>query len=100
MSGSLYTIQPYSPDPALQMRISVIGVQLNSSATIGVRFFSGSGSCVSYKELVCEGEDYSNWGNDDEYLVNFVCGKLGVVIIPPAPAIVEPVVEPVVEPSP
>lgn len=82
MSGTIYPIQPYSPDPAIQMKLSVINIVLNSSATIGVRFFNSSGASIYYTEVLCEGEDYSNWGNDDEYLINFVCTQLGVVIDP------------------
>ena len=94
---SIYSIQPFSADPAVSMKMSVIGLELNSSATIGVRFFNSSGASIFYKEVVCAGQDYANWGDSDEYLVNFVCQKLGVIINSPAP-IPEP--DPVVIPEP
>ena len=60
----------------------VLGVELFKSCRLAVTI-----KCVSlgreytdYKELVLEGEDYSKWSADDDYIIQFVISKLPELI--------------------
>lgn len=57
--------------------IKSINVELNSSATIIVLLYpvENSGTIVS-RIIVMSGTDYANWGNDDNYLIEFIKQQL------------------------
>ena len=69
-----------------------IEVALFSSATIRVNVFAGNYR-TDVRNIIIEGDDYVNWGNDDQYINSYVANALGLTIADP---VVEPVVEPVV----
>jgi len=71
--------------------MNVIVVQLNVQATVIVNTFDSNRNKLYDKQIIIEGEDYTNWGNDDDYLKNLVASKLGLQI---KSSIVEPVPEP------
>ena len=58
--------------------ISVMNIQLNTSARLAVQIRCKSGEALfnDYKEIVIEGEEYLNWGNDDTYITNLVMSKI------------------------
>ena len=72
-----------------RFEIDSIDIRLFTSAVIRVNLFDLNGFRVSVKNVLMQGEDYANWGNDDQYIVTFVMNSLGFT---PAPAVV--VVEP------
>lgn len=51
--------------------IKNITVNINSSATIIVLLYPNIGNIVS-RVIKMEGVDYSNWGSDDNYLIEFI----------------------------
>ena len=62
----------------LGFRVSVINIQLGIRAIIAIHI---NCSCrgeiyTEYKELVLEGEEYTAWGSDDQYIVEIVQSKL------------------------
>ena len=59
------------------IEIFVIGIALGVNARLGVRMFGKEGKPVDSKQLTMEGEDYQKWGSDDNYVIDFVCQKLG-----------------------
>lgn len=59
------------------IEIFVIGIVLGVNARLGVRIFGKDGKPVDSKQLTMEGEDYKNWGSDDDYVIDFVCKQLG-----------------------
>jgi hypothetical protein len=61
------------------INISVERVQLNVSASILVQVFDDAGELADYHTLSLSGDDYNQWAEDDQYIVNFVCEKLGFV---------------------
>ena len=63
--------------------IEVTDVVLFTSVRLRVNLFDANGRRVDCNFLMVEGEDYVAWGNDDQYIVNFVSTKLGFVL--PAP---------------
>jgi len=62
----------------LGFRVSVISVQLGHSARLAVNLncLHGESPFIDYKEIVIEGEEYSNWGNDDAYILELVSSKI------------------------
>jgi len=62
----------------LGFRVSVISVQLGHSARLAINLncLHGEKPFIDYKEILIEGEEYSNWGNDDKYIIDLVSSKL------------------------
>jgi len=62
----------------LGFRVSVISVQLGHSARLAINLncLHGEKPFIDYKEIVIEGEEYFNWGNDDKYIIDLVSSKL------------------------
>jgi hypothetical protein len=61
--------------------IQNIELVLFNSARIFVRLLDENGNMMDLKFITMEGEDYANWGSDDNYIINFVATKLGFTII-------------------
>ena len=53
-------------------------ITLYTSASINVYFYDANGSVFKVEELLMEGEDYTNWASNDDYVRNYVCSKLGL----------------------
>ena len=68
--------------------IESIDIQLFSSAKIRVNLFNGQGHRVDIRYVTLSGDDYTSWGNDDQYILTFVINTLGFS----QPVIVEPVI--------
>ena len=67
------------PTPvATKIELSVIEVVLNSYVSISVSYFNSNGNLIHNEHVKIEGEEYNNWGLDDQYLVNLVLTKLGL----------------------
>jgi hypothetical protein len=62
--------------------VFVLGVVLNTSARLGIKIFDIQGKVIDSKQLMMEGEDYEGWGSDDQYIIDFVCRKLGFTLKP------------------
>ena len=78
-----------------RFEIDSIDIRLFTSANIRVNLFDLAGFRVSTRSVLMEGDDYANWGNDDQYIVTFVMNALGFT--PTAPPVVVEVVVPTVE---
>lgn len=66
----------------LSFRIRVISVVLKQSAIIRLvleQEYNGQ-TTMENKELILDGDDYLNWGSDDDYLIEWVKGKLPILI--------------------
>jgi hypothetical protein len=55
-------------------------LRLNESVAVGVQLYYKE-ERVYFTSFVITGEEYSNWGNDDNYLKNLVASKLGLTPI-------------------
>ena len=62
----------------LGFRVSVISVQLGHSARLAVNLncLHGEKPFIDYKEIVIEGEEYTNWGAEDQYIIDLVSSKI------------------------
>ena len=78
-----------------RFEIDSIDIRLFTSANIRVNLFDLAGFRVSVRNVLMEGDDYTNWGNDDQYILTFVMNALGFT--PTAPPVVVEVVVPTVE---
>ena len=69
---------PQSPIIETSVRIIVLNVELNVSANIDVQLLNSEGNIVDVKHLKLEQPDYSLWGTDDEFIVNWSLNQLGL----------------------
>lgn len=81
---TMYSIQPpiEEPQPTIvytQFQIVSITVILNKKANIRVIMFSEDRNRCLEKNLTMEGEDYSLWSNQDNYVYYWVCNQLGII---------------------
>ena len=76
-----------------RFEIDSIDIRLFTSAVIRVNLFDLNGFRVSVKNVLMEGENYTKWGNDDQYIISFVTNSLGFT-----PTVEEPIVPTVEEP--
>ena len=55
-------------------------VVLNESVDVEVRFYDIQKKFQDTELVHLTGSDYSNWGNDDNYILNIACQKLGLTL--------------------
>lgn len=53
-------------------------VKLNQSASFVVKQLDADGRLIAIDRVIIEGNDYTAWGNDDNYVVDFILNKLGL----------------------
>lgn len=88
------------------VNIYVASLELNVSVNLGVNIYDDQGNVCFREQLVLSGEAYTNWGNDDQYIVDYVLNHYNLTPLPEVPVEpveptvepVEPTVEPTVEP--
>lgn len=86
MSGS-YSVDVLPKDfvtinVASSVELRVITLQLGSYVDVSVLIKNERGEVFKCEGFHIEGEEYDNWGNSDEYLVNLVLSKLGLTAKP------------------
>jgi hypothetical protein len=64
----------------VRFSLDIIELILNTSATFRVLSFDANDKIVKTQFVSLIGTDYTNWGNDDEYVINFVAEQLGFII--------------------
>ena len=62
--------------------LDISKMTLNSSAAFRVSLFDANDKYIDATIVTLEGQDYLNWGNDDQYVINFVAQKLGFTLSP------------------
>jgi len=55
-------------------------VQLNTSAKVVVKLLDGNGSLINVEVLTISETEYTDWGNDDQYIIDYVLIQLGLVV--------------------
>jgi len=58
--------------------IQRVEVKLKESAYIVVDLVNNTGNYAGSKYLTISGEDYANWGSDDDYLINWIKNNLNI----------------------
>jgi len=56
-------------------------LNFNTFATFRVSTYDINRVCISNTYVKLEGQDYLNWGNDDDYVIQFVAMKLGFILV-------------------
>lgn len=80
---SSYLIQPYEEviiHKVNRIQIVVTNLELDIKANISTVFFDDRGMVRRSEFAVLEGQEYLDWTTDD-YLVNWVCNKYGLVLL-------------------
>jgi hypothetical protein len=67
-------------------KLSTQDLQLFSCVTFRVELLNSSSGLVDLKYVMIDGDDYKNWNNDDNYIINKVAEKLGLIIRPSEPS--------------
>jgi hypothetical protein len=60
------------------MEIDSIEVKLNESARFIVKLLDENNGLVSVEVINLTGDDYSNWGDDDQYVIDYVLNQLSL----------------------
>jgi len=82
--------------------IQITNVQIFDSASIIVFLYGNeSENPVGRRELNISGQEYLDWNNNDQYIVNLICKKLGFTQLnPPTDPPTDPIpINPISEPS-
>lgn len=58
--------------------VNILRVEMFESVVISVLFYDETKAFLERVDLKLEGDDYTNWGKDDTYLVNYVATKYGM----------------------
>jgi hypothetical protein len=66
------------------VEIRVMNLILFTSVSINVILFGANNAYVDSKQFTLSGSDYTNWSNDDTYIVNYVLTQLGLTQAPTA----------------
>jgi len=69
---------PQSPIIETAVRVIVLSVDLGMSASIDAQILNADGVITEVKHLKLEQPDYSFWGTDDEFVVNWTLRQLGL----------------------
>ena len=70
--------------------INIIDMKIFKSVMLSVEFFDENGNRLDSGRLNLTGDDYSNWGADDNYLVNYVAAKYGMQIKETVESVTDP----------
>jgi len=86
-------------------RVDGLLMNLFVGVNISVSTFDNNEKLIDTRIVYLTGEDYSNWNNDDQYIINKVAEKLGFIMVTSTPnPTINPtpglIVNPIVDPTP
>ena len=55
--------------------IHLFPIQIEIGLKAHIKCIQMSSMGMYQKEYILEGDDYNNWGSDDDYIKNYICGK-------------------------
>ena len=59
------------------IQINILKIELFIGITLSVNLLSNN-KLIDSKLMTISGDEYSNWGNDDNYIINLVLTKLNL----------------------
>jgi hypothetical protein len=75
-------VLPQDPLIVNKVTIQLIELEFNKSAKFLITFYSSNEFChmniVKTQVIPIEGEEYLKWSNNDDYIINLICQKLGI----------------------
>ena len=77
---------PLYPIPPMidSFRYTVNTLELNSYIIFNVIPLDINGTPLKVEQVTIAGEDYLNWGNNDQYVINYICTSLGYTLATPS----------------
>ena len=60
------------------VQIRVTNLVLFTSVNLNVLLMDSNNNFIDAKQYTLTGTDYTNWSNDDSYIVNYVLAQLGL----------------------
>ena len=80
--------------------VNVMSLELFTSVTVNAMLYGVNGNFLEVKTLTFSGQDYLDWNNNDQYLIDKTAETLGftlaVPVVPVVPVVPEVTVVPVV----
>jgi hypothetical protein len=70
-----YEIQPM----ICGFNYKVRSLLLSESVSFSVILYDQFNKTLNIQTITINGEDYNNWGNDDTYIIDFICKKLRLI---------------------
>jgi hypothetical protein len=71
-------VKPQEPIIMNSISITVTEIELNVKANIRVIFYDNEFNSIKTEYLVLQQPDYSNWGTDDQFIINWTLQQLGL----------------------
>jgi hypothetical protein len=65
----------------VRFSLNIIELVLNQSATFSVLCYDANDKLIETKFVKLEGTDYTDWGSQDDYVVQFVASQLGFNLV-------------------
>lgn len=65
----------------VSFKVELTNLIFSTSARFRVETYDVNNYLVSVVQVVMEGEDYTKWSNDDEYVYEFVATQLGFILV-------------------
>jgi hypothetical protein len=59
------------------IQINILKIELFKSMTLSVNLLSNN-KLIDSKLMTITGDEYTNWGNDDNYIINLIMTKLNL----------------------
>lgn len=80
-----HSIQPFERkevivDRVVSIVVEVYDLVLGVSCKVRCYYMKEDGNSCYMTDDLLTGDDYTNWGTDDDYIVNWVCQKYGLVL--------------------
>jgi hypothetical protein len=60
----------------VKFRYTILEIQLFTSIRVAVYLYNERDSLIEATQFVIQGQEYSNWGQDDKYIVNLIKQKI------------------------
>lgn len=60
----------------VKFRYTILDIQLFTSIRVAVYLYNERDSLIEATQFVIQGQEYSNWGQDDKYIVNLIKQKI------------------------
>jgi hypothetical protein len=71
----------YTTETISKIKISDGTIELKNSVTFIVLLMNSNSDILKREKVKIEGEEYTNWGNNDQYILNLILSKLGLTQI-------------------
>jgi len=79
--SAIQPIDKTTTQTIVRFSLDIIELLLNQSATFRVSLYNANDKVVDTKFVTLDGMNYTNWGNHDEYVVQFIAIELGFTLV-------------------